>query len=142
MEDFHIEKRIYYHDTDCGGVVYYANYLKYLEEARTEFLLRRGVELTKLAEKGVIFVVARVEVDYKAPAKYQDRISISATVEDAKLSAIRFYQEVRKGTVLLAKARTTLVCVDSGLRARKVPENVRNAISNMHYYQPLQGGTL
>ncbi len=128
MEDFHIKKRIYYHDTDCGGVVYYANYLKYLEEARTEFLLLRGIELTKLAEEGLMFVVARVEIEYKASARYQDNIKVSAAVEEAKLSAIVFSQEVRRDDTLLARARTTLVCVDRDFRARRMPDKVIAAV--------------
>jgi acyl-CoA thioester hydrolase len=131
MEDFYIEKKIYYHDTDCGGVVYYANYLKYLEEARTEFLLSRGIELPKLAERDVVFVVARVEIDYKSPARYQEKIRISAAVEEAKMSAIKFYQEIRKGSTLLARARTTLVCVGSDFKAQKLPEDVKLAISKV-----------
>lgn len=130
MEDFHIEKKIYYHDTDCGGVVYYANYLKYLEEARTEFLLLKDIDLLKLAERNVIFVVARVEIDYKSPARYQDRIRISAAVEDAKLSAIKFYQEIKKGSTLLVRARTTLVCVGNDFKVRKLPENLVDVILN------------
>ncbi len=131
MEDFFIEKKIYYHDTDCGGVVYYANYLKYLEEARTEFLLVKGIELLKLAEKDAMFVVARVEIDYKSPARYQDRIRISAAVEETKLSAVKFYQEIRKENTLLARARTTLVCVDNELKLRKMPEEVKMAIGKV-----------
>ncbi len=131
MEAFYIEKKIYYHDTDCGGVVYYANYLKYLEEARTEFLLLKGIELVKLAEKNAMFVVARVEIDYKSPARYQDRIRISAAVEETKLSAVKFYQEIRKENTLLARARTTLVCVDNELKLRKMPEEVKMAIGKV-----------
>ncbi len=127
MEDFFIEKKIYYHDTDCGGVVYYANYLKYLEEARTEFFLLKGIELLKLAEENAVFVVARVEIDYKSPARYQDKIRISAAVEETKLSAVKFYQEIRKGNTLLARARTTLICVDNELKVRKLPEKVKLA---------------
>ena len=128
MEDFYIRKKIYYHDTDCGGVVYYANYLKYLEEARTEFMLLREIELPKLAERDLLFVVARVEIDYKAPARYQDRITISAKVEEAKLSAIRFYQEVSKDDILLVRAKTTLVCVDSNFKSKRLPEELKEKL--------------
>jgi acyl-CoA thioester hydrolase len=126
---FAIEKKIYYHDTDCGGVVYYANYLKYMEEARTEYLLLKGIELPKLAERGVLFVVARVEIDYKAPAHYQDTLTVSAKVEDARMSTIRFFQEVRRGNVLIAKASTTLVCIGKNFRPIRVPEEVMEALT-------------
>jgi len=125
-----MEKKIYYHDTDCGGVVYYANYLKYLEEARTEYLLSRGIELTKLAEKGIWFVVARVEIDYKAPVHYQEKLRVSARVEEIKLSTVTFFQEIRKADKTVVKATTTLVCVGKDLRPMRVPEEIRIAVTN------------
>ncbi len=129
MADFYIEKKIYYHDTDCGGVVYYANYLKYLEEARTEYLLQRGIELPKLAEKDIWFVVARVEIDYKAPARYQDKLFVSARVEEARMATIKFFQEIRREDVLVARATTTLVCVGKEFKPIPLPEEVKKAIS-------------
>lgn len=128
MDEFSIEKKIYYHDTDCGGVVYYANYLKYLEEARTEFLLLRGIELPKLAEKNIWFVVARVEIDYKAPVRYQERLEVSARVEEIKLSTVKFFQEVRKENAVVAKATTMLVCIGKDFKPIPVPEEVRKAL--------------
>ena len=123
-----IEKKIYYHDTDCGGVVYYANYLKYLEEARTEFLLSRGVELTELAAKGVYFVVAHTELDYKYPARYQDIIQISATIENLGRCSIDFIQEVVKGKAVLVKTRTTLVCVNKEFKPAALPSSVKDRL--------------
>jgi len=128
VNDFCIEKNIYYHDTDCGGVVYYANYLKYMEEARTEYLLTRGVELPRLAEKNIWFVVARVEIDYKAPAHYQERLKVSARVEEVRLSTVKFFQEVKKDGALLAKATTLLVCVGKDFKPVSVPEEIRKAL--------------
>ncbi len=128
MDDFSIEKKIYYHDTDCGGVVYYANYLKYLEEARTEFLLLRGIELPKLAERNVWFVVAKVEIDYKAPARYQERLEVSARVVEIKLSTVKFFQEVRKENTVVAKATTMLVCIGKDFKPIPVPEEIRKAL--------------
>jgi len=128
MDDFYIEKKIYYHDTDCGGVVYYANYLKYLEEARTEYLLTKGIELPRLAEKNVWFVVARVEIDYKSPARYQERLRVSARVEEVKLSTVKFFQEIRKEDVTVVKATTALVCVGKDFKPMRVPEEVRKAL--------------
>lgn len=129
MTDFTIEKKIYYHDTDCGGVVYYANYLKYLEEARTEYLLQKGIELPKLAEKDIWFVVVRVEIDYKAPARYQDKLFVSARVEEARMATIKFFQEIRREDVLIARATTTLVCVGKEFKPISLPEEVKKAIA-------------
>ncbi len=69
-----MEIKIYYEDTDCGGVVYYANYLKYMERGRTEFLAERGVSVKGLMDEGTIFVVTRAELDYKSSARYGDTI--------------------------------------------------------------------
>ncbi|MFH1640541.1 MAG: YbgC/FadM family acyl-CoA thioesterase, partial [Candidatus Omnitrophota bacterium] len=74
--------RIYYHHTDSGGVVYYANYLKFLEEARTEYLEERGISVKELSEKGILFVVARQEIDYKYPAFYGDTLSVKTLLTE------------------------------------------------------------
>lgn len=128
MTDFTIEKKIYYHDTDCGGVVYYANYLKYLEEARTEYLLVKGIGLPKLAEKDILFVVARVEIEYKSPARYQDKLTVSARVEEARMATIKFFQEITRGDVLIARATTTLVCIGKDFNPISLPEELKKVI--------------
>ncbi len=120
-----IEKKIYYHDTDCGGVVYYANYLKHLEEARSEFCAEKGIDLGKLSEKGTLFVVARVEVDYKSPARYQDVISIYTSVEKVRNSSLKFIQEIKKNELTLVKAVTTWVCVANDFRPKIIPEQTK-----------------
>jgi len=129
MEETCIEKKIYYHDTDCGGVVYYANYLKYLEEARTEFFTGMGIDLKRLSEEGVIFVVARVEISYKSPAKYQDLITIHTRIEKAKMSAMLFSQKVTKNNSLVAEANTTLVCVGAELKPIPIPDEIKKILS-------------
>ena len=91
MDDFSIEKKIYYHDTDCGGVVYYANYLKHLEEARTEYCLHKEIDLKEWFRKGIAFVVVHLEVDYKATAGYGDVIKVTARVEKIGNSSIHFF---------------------------------------------------
>ena len=69
-----MEVRIYYEDTDCGGVVYYGNYLKYFERARTQYLEERGLSVAELMKEGTVFVVVHAEVDYRSPARYGDRL--------------------------------------------------------------------
>jgi acyl-CoA thioester hydrolase len=130
MDAFFIEKTIYYHDTDCGGVVYYANYLKYMEEARTEYFRTRGIELPKLAEDKIWFVVARVEIEYKSPARYQDRLRIFVRVEGARLSTIKFSHEIRKGEKTVARSTTTLVCVGGNFRPTPLPEQVKKSLKS------------
>jgi len=108
--------------------VYYANYLKYMEEARTEYLRSRGIELPKLAESNIWFVVARVEIEYKSPARYQDRLRIFARVEEARLSTIKFSHEIKKGEKIVAKSATTLVCVGGNFRPTPLPEQVKTSL--------------
>ena len=82
--------KIYYHHTDCGGVVYYAKYLEFLEEARTEFFNEKGISIKKLTQQGILFVVARQEIDYKAPAFYGDVLSIDTRVINTSRVKLEF----------------------------------------------------
>jgi acyl-CoA thioester hydrolase len=117
-------KKIHYHDTDCGGVVYYANYLKYFEEARTEYLLDKGVDIIELAKVNVWFAVRRVETDYKAPARYGDRLTILTKITKVKNASLEFLQEARREDGLLVSARTQLVCINREFSARALPGEV------------------
>ena len=76
-----MEIRVYYQDTDCGGVVYYANYLTYFERARTEWIENRGLKMVKLAEEGTLFVISRAEADYKFPARYGETVTVDVELE-------------------------------------------------------------
>lgn len=121
MPDGHLEKKIYYHDTDCGGVVYHASYLKHLEEGRTEFLLERGIDVGELARRGTIFPVIHIEIDYKCPAVYGDAIRIITLIEKVGHASITFGQEIKRGNTLLLKARVVCACVDPNLKAKPIP---------------------
>jgi len=120
--------RIYYEDTDCGGVVYYANYLRYFERARTEYLRERGVELGAWAEKGLYFVVSRVEIDYKAPGRYSDLLEIETVMTGLSKASMTFSHSVRdQNGRLIADSMVILVCV-SGDRPRKIPDEISSII--------------
>jgi len=122
--------KIYYHDTDCGGVVYYSNYLKFLEEARTDFFESRGLFLKKLAEDNIMFVVARQEMDYKLPAHYADILEISTKVCATSNVKIDFEHEVKnQENKLICKGRTLLVCVGADLRPRAMPDEIKKGIN-------------
>ncbi len=125
MDTFCIEKNIYYHDTDSGGVVYYANYLKFMEEARTEYLRSLGVDVKEYMAKGILFAVVRIEADYKCPARYGDRITVSSGIEEIGNASIRFKQEVKNGDTLLVKAVVVLACITDKMRAQRVPEDLK-----------------
>jgi len=128
VKESYLEKKIYYHDTDCGGVVYYANYLKYLEEARTVLFSERGIEITECVQKGTNFVVAHVDIDYKAPAHYGDKIRIISRIEKLGKSSIYFYQEVKKDESVLIKAIVVLACVGLNLKPKSMPEEMRKSL--------------
>jgi acyl-CoA thioester hydrolase len=88
--------RIYYEDTDCGGVAYYANYLKYFERARTEYLEERGLSVAGLMKEGTVFVVVHAEVDYRSSAHYGDRLVIETVVSDMTTASVTFSHVIRE----------------------------------------------
>ncbi len=117
--------RIYYHDTDCGGVVYYANYLKYLEEARSEYFESRGLIIKDMLKDGIGFVVARQEIDYKSPSFYGDTLEVKTRVTDASLTRVNFeYDIVKDSGTLVASAKTVIVFVDKTLKPKRIPEDI------------------
>ncbi|HSS29574.1 MAG TPA: YbgC/FadM family acyl-CoA thioesterase [Nitrospiraceae bacterium] len=88
--------QIYYEDTDCGGMVYYANYLKYFERARTHYLEERGLSVAGLLKEGTVFVVVHAEVDYRSPARYGDRLIIDTVVSDMTAASFTFTHVIRE----------------------------------------------
>ena len=120
-------RKIYYHDTDAGGVVYYANYLKYMEEARTEFLAQKGILIKELVEQGILFVVAHQEIDYKSPAFYADTLEVSAQLTNSSAVKLEFEHEVRnQSNQLICKGKAVLVCVDKNIRPQVIPEEIKS----------------
>lgn len=108
-----MQKTIYYHDTDCGNVVYYANYLKYFEEARTIYMAEKGFSVPALMERGKYFVVARQEVEYKYSVRYGDVINVDTRVLEISDIKIVFENTItNQHGRLCTKGKTTLVCVD------------------------------
>lgn len=94
--DTTVEIKIYYEDTDCGGVVYYANYLKYFERARTHYLEERGLSVARLMEEGTVFVVVHAEVDYRSPAHYGDWLVIETVISDRTAASFTFSHVIRE----------------------------------------------
>jgi acyl-CoA thioester hydrolase len=127
---FRFPIRVYYEDTDAAGVVYYANYLKFMERARTEWLAALGFELATLeAAHGVVFVVHRAEIEYRLPARLGDRLE--ATLELIELGRARMValQQVWHGASLLTDARVTLACVDRAtFRPARIPAPVHRRL--------------
>lgn len=126
---FCIKRKIYYHDTDAGGVVYYGRYLEFLEDARTEFFASKGIDTRRLGDEGMFFVVVHVEVDYMKPAAYCDKIKVSAQVEKVTASSIHFIQKVFKGTTMLVRAKVVIVCIGENFKPKRLPLSINSAIS-------------
>ena len=122
-----MEKTIYYHDTDSGGVVYYANYLKYMEEARTEFLIQKGLSIEVLQQRNFIYAVRKCSVFYKSPARYGDVIICDAQLIKITAAQLIFKQKIyNKGTnKLLVEAEITLVNLNEDFKPQSIPEDLR-----------------
>ncbi|MFA5090114.1 MAG: thioesterase family protein [Candidatus Omnitrophota bacterium] len=122
--------KIYYHHTDCGGVVYYANYLDFLEEARTELLAQKGVSTVSLAKEGILFVVSRQEIDYKYPAFYGDTVIINTEIANISRVRVEFlYKIENQDGRILGEAKTVLACVGDGLKVRVIPDEIRERMA-------------
>jgi len=116
--------RVYYEDTDAGGIVYYANYLKFFERARTEWLRSLGIDQQTLRDRdGALFVVRSASVDYLASARLDDEVKLTLTVEKLGRASVQFAQQAWRGDTLLASAAVKVGCVDAvALRPRSLPE--------------------
>ena len=121
-------QRVYYEDTDFSGVVYHARYLHFLERGRTDYLRLLGVEQGALAiegdTEGLAFVVHRMEIDFKAPAKMDDVLTIQTATEKAGGAKMILLQEIRRGEQLLIQARVIIAVVNGRGRPRRLPEGL------------------
>lgn len=128
---YRLPLRVYYEDTDAGGVVYYANYLKYLERARTEWLRAAGWEQGELAAReGIVFAVRSLELAYHAPARLDDRLEAEAVVTATGRARIDFAQRVLRGEEVLCSARVCVACLDAAsFRPRALPRALKEALA-------------
>lgn len=123
---FHWTVRVYYEDTDAGGIVFYANYLKFFERARTEWLRALGIGQQELIERqGAMFVVKSADVDYRAPARLDDEITVVTSIEKLGRASVQFLQQAWRGEQLLTTASVKVGCVDAAtMRPRPLPDDV------------------
>lgn len=128
MTAFSWPLRVYYEDTDAGGVVYYANYLRFMERARTEWLRSLGFEQDELIrDPGILFAVRHAEVEYLRPARFNDRLIVVSEIERVAGASIDFAQTVRREdeTAPLCRGRVQVVCLRAGeLRPTRVPRSM------------------
>ncbi len=122
--------RVYYEDTDLAGIVYYANYLKFIERARSEWVRGLGIDQALLrAEHGLVFAVRRVEADYLRPAVFDDVLSVQTTLADHSGARLVLDQAVLRGGQTLFTARVTLVCLTTAGTATRFPSALRTALT-------------
>lgn len=129
MSAFLWHARVYWEDTDGGGIVYYANYLRFLERARTEWLRSRGVSQRLLAiDPGILFTVVAVEARYRRPARLDDMLAIGCEPERDGAATLSFRQEIwreHQGGELLLQATVRVACLDAGsMKPRRLPADL------------------
>ncbi len=129
MSTFISHHRIFYHHTDAAQVVYYGTYLHLLEEARSEFLLNNGLNMTDYLKGGISFPVVHVEIDYRASARYGDHLQIATVIDRIGHTSVAFVQEITRQDVLLVCAKTIWVCLGPQLKKIPVPDDMRKALS-------------
>ncbi len=121
--------RVYYEDTDLAGIVYYANYLKFIERARTEWVRAQGVDQAKLKdEQGIVFAVRRVEADYLHPAKFDDELTVETRVESLTGARIVLSQDVLRAGEKLFAAHVTLVAIGANGAPARLPAILRRPL--------------
>ncbi|MDP2902656.1 MAG: tol-pal system-associated acyl-CoA thioesterase [Methylovulum sp.] len=126
--------RVYYEDTDAGGVVFYANYLKFFERARTERLRAMGYEQDELLSKeGLLFAVRSVQVDYLIPARFNQLLHVSAKVSAVKRASLTFAQEITRGDDRLCTGMIRIACLDADtMRPKAIPKYLLEQLKHEH----------
>jgi acyl-CoA thioester hydrolase len=126
-----MEKRIFYHDTDAGGVVYYGNYLKFLEEARTEFLEKKALSVADFNKRGFLYAVRKCTITYKSPARYGDTLICDAQLIKTTAAQLVFDQKIydKVSGRLLVEAEVTLVCLSTDFKPVPIPDDLKEKLT-------------
>jgi acyl-CoA thioester hydrolase len=120
-----IDIRVYYEDTDCGGVVYYANYLKYMERGRTELMRELGFDLADLHNQGTLFVVAEANIKYRFSARYNDVLTVATAITHHSSVTLAFHYEiVNHQGVTCASGDVKAACVDGCGKIKRIPHDI------------------
>jgi acyl-CoA thioester hydrolase len=127
-----MEIRVYYEDTDCGGVVYYANYLKYFERARTHFLEARGLSVTDLLKEGTQFLVVHAELDYRSPGRYGEILTIETRGAEIGKTSVNFRHVIkeRESQRVVVEGSAKLVTVDLQGKVKRLPKSILVALGS------------
>lgn len=117
--------RVYYEDTDMGGIVYHANYLRFIERARSDWVRGIGVDQNAMREAGLIYVVRRIEADYLAPAKFDEELLVTTSMQTVTPARMVLAQEVTRDGQPLFRAQVTIVCITTGGKPARLPAEIR-----------------
>ncbi len=118
--------RVYYEDTDMAGIVYYANYLRYIERGRSDWVRCVGIDQNEMKTRhGIVFAVRRVEADYCAPARFDDELIVETQTQSVSAARLVMQQDVRRGSDLLFSAIVTIVCIAENGQPVRLPANIR-----------------
>ena len=128
---FDLTVKVYYEDTDSGGVVYYANYLKFLERARSEAIYTLGFTNSGLLEKhNILLIVKSCNIEYKKPAKFEDKINIISEVISFTKTSFLMKQNISRNNELITEANVHIVIVDKNGKPSKIPEELKKKLEN------------
>ncbi|UWQ13404.1 tol-pal system-associated acyl-CoA thioesterase [Aliiroseovarius sp. M344] len=120
--------RVYYEDTDMAGIVYYANYLRYIERARSDWVREIGIDQNAMREDGQVFAVRRVEADYLSSARFDEELQVETSVQQVTGARLVMEQVVKRGEERLFEAVVTIVCVTETGQPARLPANIRRLI--------------
>ena len=128
--EFSLDLRVYIEDTDAGGIVYYVNYLKYMERARTEYMRALGFGKDYIFNHDLMFVVRDAAVHYRSPAQLDDELQATVSIGQLRGASMVMHQSVRRGDEVLAEATITIACVDrAGVKPRRIPADMVSRLS-------------
>lgn len=131
-EEFSLPLRVYIEDTDAGGIVYYVNYLKFMERARTELMRSLGYGKDYIFNHDLMFVVRHVAVSYLKPAQLDDELEATACITELRGASMTMTQAVRRGDEVLAQGSISLACVDrQGVKPRRLPGDMRTRLAEV-----------
>lgn len=126
MTPHRFDVRVYYEDTDMAGIVYYANYLRYIERARSDWVRQIGIDQLDMKDGGVVFAVRRIEADYIAPARFDDLLEVRTALVALRPARMVMDQEVWRDAVKIFAARVTIVCIGPGGKPARLPAKLRD----------------
>ena len=132
MTEFIFPVRVYYEDTDVAGIVYHANYLRFFERGRTEWLRELGIDQTVLIEQGLAFAVTKMNIDYLKPARFNDLLEVVTEIQSSKRASLVFKQTIRdkqRPNLIYSKAEVKAACIDmKSLKPKALPKQLLEEI--------------